>query len=140
MTYNNIEKIDFSEIEKFASAFGFPNNEKIKDIFYENNAGEPENFYFKILNNGKFEEKKLRKLLSFDKNSDENIYDAMNDVFSEKQNIIPFAIDNEDNYVCFVDDLFSQIMYYDTETMEIDEIYNENEEKYTEGLFFEDML
>ena len=82
----------------------------------------------------------MRKLLSFDKNSDENIYDAINDVFSEKQNIIPFATDNKDNYVYFVDDLFPQIMYYDTETMEIDEIYNENEEEYTEELFFEDML
>lgn len=134
MIYEKIKPTNFSFIEKFAGVFNFPKNRKMKEFFCENNAGKFTCFSVKIQREN-FEEKRMKQLLSFNENDEENIYDAINNVYTDGSNVVPFAVDDEGNYLCYIEKT-DAVQYYEMDTMELYPIFDENEKEWATDDFF----
>ncbi len=110
----NLQEIDL--INEFEKEF----NCKLPDDFIKcvknNNAGRPElnSFDTEVTS-----ERTIKKLLSFNKNDSENIWNANKILNKIQANIIAFAMDSFGNYICF--DTKNTVVFFEheTETMEI---------------------
>ena len=139
MIYKNIRKTDYQNIVRFMNVYGFPINENLMKLFHSVNGGKPVGFHFKYEKNGKYVEDSVYKLLSFDTDENENIYDAAEMLLDGVTNPVPFAIDENENYICYLNGFPENIWLYDMENSELYRIYTENEEIYDAETFFGDM-
>lgn len=141
MVYKGIKKIEFGDIERFANIYGFPEEESIKDVLYNINGGKPIGFCFGVeTSDGSIKEDTIDCILSFNEDDDQNIYDAMEIMADQEDGVFPIALDENENYICYVMGKdSSSIKLYDADEMVFYDIYNDNGEIYDPYLFMDDL-
>lgn len=78
------------------------NNLKLPEDFYacikENNGGRPDK---KVFDTEITKGRVIKSLLSFNKDDLETVYDAMDTLKKENDNLVPLASDPGGNYICY---------------------------------------
>lgn len=141
MLYRKIKPIDSKIIKRFANIYGFPHNDDAMELFCDVNGGKPIGLNFKYLNEqNEFVEVNVRRLLSFNPDDRYNIKDNIENFTGFDETIVPFAVDWEDNYICYINDNDTEnIKFYINDECIWFDMYNENEELYTLETFFNDL-
>ena len=142
MLYKNIRHTSFKNIQRIASIYDFPYDEDLMDAFAAVNGGEPVDFKFKCINESGYEfDGIVKRLLSFDPDDNENIEEAMDIIGDLGGTVVPFALDDEDNYICYVNnDDEATIKLFDINTCEYYNIYSEHGDDYDVDSFLDDLL
>ena len=142
MLYRKIKPIDSNIIKRFANIYGFPHNDDAMELLCDVNGGKPIglNFKYKPDETDEFIEVNVRRLLSFNPDDKYNIKDNIDNFIGFEETIVPFAVDWEDNYICYVhDNSGEEIRFYINDECMWYQMYNEKEEPYTLETFFDDL-
>ena len=105
----------FDEVE---NQYGIKLPEDIKKIFLSSNNGRPSVYVFDSPN---AKEHVLKKLLSFNKEDIENVYEAKTVVDNDDKSLFPLANDPSGNLICLKE---SKIVYWHHETGEVEFLAN----------------
>lgn len=103
MLVRNVKSVNYKIIQKFASVYSFPPTDDIIEMFITINGGEPTSlkFFFQI-DTAQQIESSVKKFLSFNKNDDDSIFDGFDMIEDNSGEIIPFAIDENENCLCYI--------------------------------------
>lgn len=141
MFYKNIKPIDYQEIQRFANIYGFPYDDSLIDAFYNINGGKPVGFSFMYdCGNDELIVSNIKRLLSFSTDDSDNIEEGFDAIGDNSGNIIPFALDDDDNYLCYYNiDNEESIKLFCVDNGEYYDIYSDKNEPYTPYSFFADL-
>ena len=141
MFYRNVKPVDYQEIQRFANIYGFPYDESLMDVFYNINGGKPIGFSF-LYDCGDVElvSSKIKRILSFNSDDSDNMEEGFDAIGDNSGNIIPFALDEDENYLCYYTlDGDGSIKLFCLDNGEYYDVYSDNNEIYTPDNFFADL-
>lgn len=141
MFYRSIKPVDYQEIQRFANIYGFPYDESLMDIFYNINGGKPIGFSFMYdCGDTELVSSNIKRILSFNSDDSYNFEEGFDIIGDNSGNIIPFAIDEDENYLCYytLDDENS-IKLFCSDNGEFYDVYSDSNDIYTPDNFFSDL-
>ena len=114
LTWKYVKPIkNTNAITEFENKVGIKFPEDLKEMMTNFNNGRPSNKYFDTTNEKECE---FKKLLSFNVDDTENIYDALG--FETKfENLVAFASNSGGNFICLYE---GKIVYWKHETDQIE--------------------
>lgn len=140
MFFKKIKQVSYQDIQRFANIYGFPYDDNLIDMFHGINGGIPVGFSFLYGNeNTELVQDSIKRILSFNPEDSYSMEENV-DAVDCTGNHIPFAMDEEENYICFcTENGEEKIKIFILDTEEFYDIYTEQGEIYTPNMFFSDL-
>ncbi len=107
-----------SRIEEAEKELGIVFDSEFVSFLKQYNGGRPP---ISVFDTDKMKERTIKSFLSVNINDTENIYKANEVISTVRSDVIPFAIDNFGNYICFCK-ADNSIVFLDFETGETEHI------------------
>ena len=140
MFYKNIKPVKYHDIQRFANIYGFPYDKSLIDIFYAINGCKPTWFKFLYYCEEEPILSSIKQLLSFNPDDRHNMEEGFEVINDNSGDVVPFAIDENDNYLCYYNlNGEEAIKLFCCDNEEYYNIYNTDNELYSLDDFFEDL-
>lgn len=100
MNWKYVKRLkSIDDIQSYETLAGYTFPEAFKECVRDNNGGRPDK---KIFDTSKEKGRAIKTLLSFNKDDKETVWAAIEIVRKQgEENLIPFAVDNFGNLICF---------------------------------------